>query len=79
MEHFFSQNSSRDLRSDAHQSQLIGGNADEDHTQIVGGDRFKLLGGDISPILPGFRHHWIHVPAMILSNFDTKVDRAFKM
>ena len=50
MEHFFPQievfspNSSRDLRSDAHQSQIIGGDADEDHTQIIA--------GDISP--PGF-------------------------
>ena len=32
---FFSPNSSTDLRSDAHQSQIIGGDADEDHTQIV--------------------------------------------
>ena len=32
MEHFFSPISSRDLRSDAHQSQIIGGDADEDHT-----------------------------------------------
>ena len=37
MEHLFSPNSSTDLRSDAHHSQLIGGDADEDHTQIVGG------------------------------------------
>ena len=39
MEHF-SPNSSTDLRSlrsDAHQSQIIGGDAGEDHTQIVGG------------------------------------------
>ena len=28
---------STDLRSDAHQSQIIGGDADEDDTQIVGG------------------------------------------
>ena len=28
---------STDLRSDAHQSQIIGGDADEDHSQIVGG------------------------------------------
>ena len=34
----FSPNSSGDLRSDAHQSQIIGGDADEDHTQIIGGD-----------------------------------------
>ena len=35
--------SSTDLRSDAHQSQIIGGDADEDHTQIVGGYTVKLL------------------------------------
>ena len=54
MEHFFSPNSSTDLRSDAHQSQIIGRDADEDHTQIVGGYTVKSL-GDISPP-PGFRH-----------------------
>ena len=32
---------STDLRSDAHQSQIIGGDADEDHTQIVGGYTVK--------------------------------------
>ena len=37
MEHFFPPNSSIDLRSDAHQSQIIGGDADKDHTQIIGG------------------------------------------
>ena len=49
MEHFFSPNSSRDLRSDSHQSQFIGGDADVDHTQIIGGGTVKLLGG----IYPG--------------------------
>ena len=34
-----------DLRSDAHQSQITGEDADEDHTQIVGGYTVKLLGG----------------------------------
>ena len=38
MEHFFFPKSSGDLRSDAHQSHIIGGDADEDHTQIIGGD-----------------------------------------
>ena len=56
MEHIFSPNSSTDLRSDAHQSQIIGGDADEDHTQIVGGYTVKLLGGYIPP---GFRHPWL--------------------
>ena len=43
-----------DLRSDAHQSQIIGGDADEDHTQVVGGYTVKLLGGIYPPILPCF-------------------------
>ena len=47
MEHFFSPNSSTDLRSDAHQSQIFGGDADEDHAQIAGGYTVKLLGGYI--------------------------------
>ena len=55
-----SPNSSGGLRSHAHQSQIIGGDADEDHTQIIGGDTLKLLGGNISP--PGFRHPWCQVP-----------------
>ena len=38
MEHFFSPNSSGDLRSDAHQSQIIRGDSDVDHTQIIGVD-----------------------------------------
>ena len=45
MEHFFFPNSGGNLRSDAHQSQIIGGDADIDHTQIIGGDTIKLLGG----------------------------------
>ena len=40
----FFPNSSGHLRSDAHQSQVPGGDADVDHTQTIG--------GDISP--PGF-------------------------
>ena len=46
MEHFFSPNSSGDLRSNAHRSQIIGGDADEAHTQIIG--------GDLSSVPPGF-------------------------
>ena len=49
----FSPNSRRHLRSDVHQSQIIEGYADVDHTQTIGGDTVKLL-GDISPSLPGF-------------------------
>ena len=48
MEHFFPPNLSGDLRSDAHQSQIIGGETDVDHTQIIGGIQSKYL-GDISP------------------------------
>ena len=48
----FSPKSRTDLRLDAHQSQIIGGDADEDHTQIVGGDTVKLLGGYILPLPP---------------------------
>ena len=36
MEHFFPLNSSEHLRSDAHQSQIIGENADVNHTQTIG-------------------------------------------
>ena len=35
---------------------LLGENADEDHTQIIGGDAVKLLGGIYPLIPPGFRH-----------------------
>ena len=52
MEHFFSPNSSTDLRSDAHQSQIIGGDADEYHTQIVGRNTVKLLEKIYSPHSP---------------------------
>ena len=51
MELFFSPNSSGHLRSYVHQSQIIGRDADVDHTQTIGGDTVKLLGG-IYP--PGF-------------------------
>ena len=49
MKHLFSPNLRTDLRLDAHQSQIIGGDAGADHTQIVGGDTVKLLGGYIPP------------------------------
>ena len=47
-ETLFSPNSSTDLRSDAHQSQIIEEDADEDHTQIIGGIQSNYW-GDISP------------------------------
>ena len=46
-----------DPHSDAHQRQIVGGDSDEDHTQIVGGYTVKLLGGYNPPILLLFRHH----------------------
>ena len=39
----FSTNSSGNLRSDAHQSQIVRGYAHEDHTQIIGRDTVKLF------------------------------------
>ena len=45
---------STDLRSDAHQSQIIGGDADEDHTQIVGGYTVIILRDISSPTPPCF-------------------------
>ena len=56
MEHFFPPNSGGDLRPDAHQSQIIEEDAYADHTQLIGGDTVKLLGGYMPPIPPGFRH-----------------------
>ena len=49
---FFSPISSGDLHSESHQNQIIGADADEDHTQIIGGDTAKLLGGIYPPIPP---------------------------
>ena len=54
----FDPNSGKDLHSDAHQNQIIGGNADEDHTQIIGVNAVKLLGGYIPPFPLGFWHPW---------------------
>ena len=56
MEHFFSPNSSTDVRSDAHQSQIIGGNADEDHILKLLGGIQSNYSGDIYRSPPGFRH-----------------------
>ena len=49
LDHLFSPNLSGDLRLDTHKSQIIGGDADVDHTQIIVGDTVKLLGGYILP------------------------------
>ena len=56
----FFPNSSGDLRSDADQSQIIGGGgeyADVDHTQIIGGIQSNYWEGYIPHPL-GFRHPW---------------------
>ena len=57
----FSPNSSRHPRSDVHQSQIIGRDANADLTQTVGGDTAKLLGGDMSPHPP-----WVSAPLIRL-------------
>ena len=49
MEHFFSRNLGGDLRSDAHQSQIIRGDADIDHTQIIRGGYSQIFGGIYPP------------------------------
>ena len=51
MEHFFPPNSSEHLRSDAHQSQIIGGDADVKHNQTIGGYS-QIIGGNVSPHPP---------------------------
>ena len=56
-EHFISPNSSGDLHSDADQSQIIwGGDADVDHTQIIGE---IYLPSPSPPPPPGFWHPWV--------------------
>ena len=55
VEHFFPPNSSGHLRSDAHQSQIIGGGwRCRPYTQTIGVDTVKLLGGYIPPFPSGF-------------------------
>ena len=49
MKHFFSPNSRGHPHSDAHQSQIIEGDAYVDPTQTIRGDTVKLL-RDISPL-----------------------------
>ena len=49
MSHFFPTNSSGHLRSDTHQSQIIGKDAEVDHTQIIGGIQSNY--GDPSRVL----------------------------
>ena len=51
MEHFFPRIQVYTYAQIHTRVKLLGGDADIDHTQIIGGDTVKLL-GDISP--PGF-------------------------
>ena len=68
MEHFFFPNSSGHLRSDADQSQIIGGDADVDRTQTIGGDTVKLLGGYIyPPSVLGYFGYIPHPPPRVLA------------
>ena len=48
---FYSANSWGNLRSEAHQSQIIGGDGEKGHTQIIGGYKVQLM-GDIPPHPP---------------------------
>ena len=69
MEHFLSSNSSVDLRSDTHQSQIIGGDADEDHTQIMGGispHPFRVL----APLTPWIWQHNRSVERASINNLN---------
>ena len=50
----FSPNSSGHLRLNAHQSQIIVGDADVDHTQPIGGIQPNYWGGYIPSSSPGF-------------------------
>ena len=52
MDHFFSPNPSGDLRSDARRSQIFGGDADEYHTQFIGGGYSQIIGGIYPPHPP---------------------------
>ena len=52
MKHFFSPTSSGHPHSDAHQSQIIEGDAYVDPTQTIRGDTVKLLGDNYREIYP---------------------------
>ena len=51
---FFFPNSSGHLRSDAHQSQIIGGDADVAHTQTIAGGYSQIIEGIYHISQPGF-------------------------
>ena len=73
----FPPNSRGHLRSDAHQSKIIAGDADVDHTQTIRGGYSQIIGEDISPHPPGFRHPWLSTPtksACKRKTFSKKVE-----
>ena len=47
------------------------GDADVDHTQTIGGDTVKLLGGYI-PIPPRFRHPWVQLASTYMGHEQGK-------
>ena len=49
-------------------AKLLGGDADVDHTQNIGGDTVKLLGGYIPPSPPRFQH-----PCLSVHNFVIQI------
>ena len=53
-ETLFCPKSSEHLRSDAHQCQIIGGDADVDHTQTIRGRQSNYWRDIYPPIPPGF-------------------------
>ena len=60
MEHFFPEFKSRPALRCTPKSNYWG-DADVDHTQIIGEDTVKLLEGIYPPIPPAFRLPWVQV------------------
>ena len=77
MEHFFSPNSSGHLCSDAHPSQIIGGDANVDHTQTIGGIQSNYW-GDISPSPPPPRVSAPLIAAVIIFREDFFTTKSLK-
>ena len=73
MENIFSPNSSTDLRSDAHQSQIIRGDAGEDHTQSVGGIQSNYWGDIFSRVSAPLHMVQILVNLLSFRNSDISV------
>ena len=69
----FSTNSGGDLRSGTHQSQIIGGDADVDHTQIIGG----IYPPQVSAPLSMTDHHMLSTTVLIAYYFSSTGDFQF--